>query len=433
VAGARLRSAPAVLLPGRSGEVIVELTAPPSAAATWVVTARPPDGGGLSLDAPTTLTVTLEPGTSGTAAFSVRADRPDAINGGRPWILQLRATSGEREETMTAAVAVPDPDLARRIDALEVRDDTTPRLVAWIVPDPCAADLDRRILRFPVRLLGRGIRVDETHTVDVTIDAPESLDASAVAGLSVLQGGRVLGAGTAGVVVTLDDRQTPLELEVELTSTGAAQAAARLTGPFLREPTEPRQADLFRLRPPRPGETAGTYRLSPDVVRLLMNALGGHAEPLGRRMHPLSGLGVGASLTVAFGLAGDPKPAEPAQTRAAALWIRWLASVDLELDLEARGRVESSGDGGHTVRVEVFDGTARRVNESEVVVTGLAAGAGEPAARLLARRRIERGAVSAPTEPSARGAIGRLKARLGGLWQRLGAGGPTAGRETPGT
>ena len=435
--GLRVRSAPAVLALGRSADVIVELAAARPGGSAWELSARAPAAGGLSLEPPATRTLTLEPGASTTIAFTVRADRPDALNRGEPWVIDVRATSGEHEETLPVAISVPDHDLAPSVDPLDVRDETTPTLLAWTAPEPCAADLGRRKLRFPIRLLGRGIRVDAAHPADVTVATPETLDTAAIASVSVVQGGRVLGTGTATVGVTLVDRETPIELEVDLTSHGVHQAEARFAAvgvPPLRERGEPGQPDLFRLRPPRAGETAGSYRVSPDVARLLLNPVAGHGEPLGRRMHPLSGLGVGASLTAAFGLAGEATPTESGRARAVALWMRWLALPDLDFDLEARGRVESSADGCHTVRVDVFDGWARRASESEVVVADAPREAGAAAAALLARRHIERVHVSAPaTASGGGGTIARFKTRLGDLWQRLSAPGSTAGRETPGS
>jgi hypothetical protein len=408
--------------------VIVALAASQPDGSTWELTARPPALGGLSLESAAARTLALEPGTSATVAFTVRADRPDAINNGEPWVLELRATSGKHEETLVVAIAVPEPEPAHGLDPLDVRDETTPHLLAWTAPEPCAADLAQRKLRFPVRLLGRGIRVDAAHPADVTVAAPETVDTVTITGLSVVQGGRVLGTGAAPVGVTLVDRETPIELEVALTSKGVAQIEARFAAvgaPPLRERTEPRQPDVFRLRPPRAAGAAGFYRVPPDVVRLLLNPIAGHGEPLGRRVHPLSGLGVGASLTAAFGLAGEPTPTEPGRARAAALWMRWLALPDLDFDLEARGRVESTADGGHTVRVETFDGWGRRASESEVVVADASVESGMAAAALLARRHIERAHASAGATPSAGGGtMARLKTRLRGLWQRLYAPGP---------
>src|SRR5262249_7585522 len=153
--------------------------------------------------------------------------------------------------------------VARDADPFDVTDATTVNLVAWTAPEPCAADFAQRRLRFPIRLLGRGIRVDAEHPVEVTVMAPESVDADAIAGLSVVQSGRVLAAGATTVAVTLTDREAPLELEVALTASGAAQAQARLaaTGaPFLRERPEPRQPDLFRLRLPHATSATGSYR-----------------------------------------------------------------------------------------------------------------------------------------------------------------------------
>jgi hypothetical protein len=346
--------------------------------------------------------------------------------------VEIRAASGGLEQALNVAIAVPDPDLARSVDPLDVRDATSAALVAWTAPEPCAADLAGRTLRFPVRLLGRGIRVDEAHPAEVIVPLPETLDADLIADLSVVQGGRVLGTGRAPV--TLVDRQTPIELEVTLTARGAAEAKARLgaaSGPPLRERREPLQPDLMRLRPPTAAGAAGTYRVPPDVVRLLLNPVAGHAEPLGRRAHPLQGLGVGASLTTAFGLAGEPDPTAPRRSRAVALWIRWVGAPDLASDLEARGRLLSSADGAHTVGVDLADGWARRISESEVVI---ADAFGAPAASdLLARRHIERPASPAAATPPGGGAIARAKARLGNLWQRWSPPGSTSDRETPGT
>jgi hypothetical protein len=274
----RLRSAPPALPPGGGGEVVVELTA----GGTWTVAALPPLAGGLSVEPPATRTLTVE--SRATVTFTVRADRPDTLNGGVPWVLALHASGGRREETLTVAIAVPDPDLVRSVDALDVTDETTARLVAWTAPEPCAADSARRMRRFPVRLLGRGIRVDPAHPAEVTIAPPESLEAAAIARLTVWQGGHALGSGTRALAVTLVDREAPIELEVEL-------ASRRPDVPFVRERGEALRSDLFRLRPPRPTGTAGCYRVPPDVVRLLMNPLAGGDEPLGRRMHPLSASG----------------------------------------------------------------------------------------------------------------------------------------------
>jgi hypothetical protein len=392
--GLRLRSAPAVLPLGRSAELVVEVATSRRDIATWELTARTSTAGGLSVDPPQARTLTLAPGESVTVTFTVRADRPDTVNGGEPWNVELRAVSGSDEAALNVAVSVPDPDLLRSGDPLDLRDATTPTLIAWTAPEPCATEFSRRRLRFPIRLLGQGIRVDAAHPVGVTVTTPESLDTGAIVGASVVQGGHVLGVGTVAVGVTLIDRTTPIELEVELTPAGAAQVEAhfRAAGtPPLRERREPDEPDLLRLRPPRAAGTPEHYRVPIDVVCLLLNPVAGQREPLGRRVHPLSGLGVGASLTAAFGLAGETNPTKPRRAHAAALWIRWLAFPDLDFDLGARGRVESSAGGGHIVRVEVFDGWGRRVSESEVAVAADASvRTAATASVLLARRHIER-------------------------------------------
>jgi hypothetical protein len=435
--GLRLRAAPTVLPLGRTADVVVELPEPPSSTREWTISACGPAGGGISVEPPAARTLTARSASSGRVIFSVRADLPAALNDGEPWLLEIRAKSAEHETALTVAIAVPDSDVAPSADPLDVRDETTPTLLAWTAPEPCAADVSARTLRFPVRLLGRGIRVDAAHPAAVTVAAPDGLDTRAIADVTVVQGPRALGAGRSTVVVTLIDRATPIELEVRLTPEGMSEAAARFaaTGaPPLRERDEPAWRDLLRLRPPRAAGRGDTYRVTPDLVRLLLNPVAGHHEPLGRRVHPLAGLGVGASLTAAFGLAGEEDPAAPDRSRAAALWIRWLTPPDLELELEARGRIVSAVDGCHTVRVEVIDGAGQWSSDAEVVIAGVGETAESAVAALLAGHRIERASASRRATPSGPAdTIARARSRLGDLWRRLSAPGSIAGRETPGS
>ncbi|HYW45902.1 MAG TPA: hypothetical protein VE959_23765, partial [Bryobacteraceae bacterium] len=229
----------------------------------------------------------------------------------------------------------------------------TPRLEASTIPQLCGGDPARGRYEFPVRLLGRGIRVDEEHPATVRIAAPACFSPADLRELRVTQDGETAGRELARSV-DFDPRHQPA-VTVQLTSRAslrlevvlrpeAVDAAQSWFGsdPAFYDPPEPPAPDLLRLRPPAvEGER---IRFSADLVRLLMHPVAGHAEPLGRRIHPLGGFSIAAALHAAG--AADAVPAR--------LKLRWLKPVDLQSDFLAEthdGTVRLRDDSGDLVAV----------------------------------------------------------------------------------
>ena len=104
-------------------------------------------------------------------------------------------------------------------------------------------------------------------------------------------------------------------------------------------------------------------RFFSDVVRLLMNPVAGHTEPLGRRVHPLGGLTLGVALTAAFRAAGEDRPEAPRETVPVRMKLRWLHEVDLQSTFVAETQAAAEG----TV-VRIHDDSGVLVAQAEVVM-----------------------------------------------------------------
>jgi hypothetical protein len=204
---------------------------------------------------------------------------------------------------------------------IEFLDYYTPVLEAYVEPRLCGGDWNAGRCEFPVRLLGRGIRVDAETPATVRVAAPALFSPEDIAELRVLCGERVIACERTFdpryqpvVIATLTDRCGPYRLEVRLRPERAAEALSCFDDAGFYEPPEPVEPDLFRCRPPQGS------RIWPDVVRLLMNPVAGHAEPLGRRLHPLGAFAMGAALTAAC---SDGAP--PVKMK-----LRWLREIALD-------------------------------------------------------------------------------------------------------
>ena len=126
-------------------------------------------------------------------------------------------------------------------------------------------------------------------------------------------------------------------------------------------PAESREPDLFRIRRPVPeGER---LRIFSDVVRLLMNPVAGHPEPLGRRAHPLGGLSFGAALTAAFRVAGEESPDAPRKTVPERVKLRRVREVDLQSSFVAEAQARGEG-----FAIRVYDDGGTLVAHGEVAV-----------------------------------------------------------------
>ena len=223
---------------------------------------------------------------------------------------------------------------------------------------------------FAVRLLGRGIRVDEGRPASVRIAAPPCFSPSELLEMRVTQAGREIAAKVdfdarhqPVVEATLTSRD-PLWLTVALRPEAIARALSWFEdaeGIGFYDPPESPEPDLLRLRPP--AIEGPRMRFFSDVARLLMNPVAGHWEPLGRRVHPLGGLTIGAALTAAFRAAGEDRPEAPRETVPLRMKLRWVHATDLQSSFVA----ETEAVGESTV-VRIHDDRGTLVTEAEVVV-----------------------------------------------------------------
>lgn len=276
----------------------------------------------------------------------------------------------------------PQVEFATATEALlEYLDYYTPVLdtytEAWLTGgDPASGRYE-----FAVRLLGRGIRVDEDWPAMVRIAAPACFSPAELLELRVTQAGREVAVEGGAAESCFDVRRqpvvtarltsrAPLRLEVVL----RPEAIARALGWFqdgdgieFHDPPESMEPDLFRVRPPV--IEGPRMRFFSDVVRLLMNPIAGHTEPLGRRVHPLGGLTLGAALTAAFRAAGEDRPDAPRETVPVRMKLRWLHEVDLQSTFVAEAQAAAEG-----TLVRIHDDSGALVAQAEVVVRKVEAG-----------------------------------------------------------
>jgi len=221
----------------------------------------------------------------------------------------------------------PTVEFATATEALlEYLDYYTPALDTYTEAPLIGGNPTAGYYEFHVRLLGAGIRVDDAHPATIRIAAPPCFSPADLATLRVWQDWKTIAEETTFddryqpvITVTLTSR-SPLRLEVILRPEAIAAALDCFPDLTFHEPPEPPQPDLFCVRPP---VVEGPHmRFYSDVVKLLMNPVAGHHEPLGRRVHPLGGLTLGIALAAALRNAGDAIPQR--------IKLRWLHETNLE-------------------------------------------------------------------------------------------------------
>jgi hypothetical protein len=265
----------------------------------------------------------------------------------------------------------PQVEFATATEALlEYLDYYTPVLDTYTEPLLTGGDPSSGRYEFAVRLLGRGIRVDDGHSATVQIAAPVCFSPSELLEMRVKQDGREIAAESAFdagfqpvVIATLTSR-APLRLEVVLRPEAIARALTWFQdadGIEFHDPPEAPEPDLFRVRPPV--IEGDRMRFFGDVVRLLMNPIAGHTEPLGRRVHPLGGLTLGAALTAAFRAAGENRPEAPRGVVPLRMKLRWLREVDLQSTFVAESQAA-----GEATAVRIHDDSGALVAQAEIVV-----------------------------------------------------------------
>ena len=230
----------------------------------------------------------------------------------------------------------PDVEFATATEALlEYLDYYTPLLEASTVPRLSGGDPAQGQYEFPVRLLGRGIRVDGEHPAAIAIAAPACFSPEDLLSLEVTQEGRPLARSCdfdprlqPAVTATLTSR-ADLRLSVALRPEAIAAAQEWFADAAFYDPPEFPAPDLLRLR------------TLADLVRLLMHPVAGNTEPLGRRIHPLGGLAIAAAL-------------HTGATNPTYLKLRWLKPIDLQSEFFAEtrnGTVRLRDDSGGLVAV----------------------------------------------------------------------------------
>lgn len=290
----------------------------------------------------------------------------------------------------------PEVQFATATRALvEYLDYYTPELEALVEPVACLADPAAGRYELPIRLLGRGIHVGPEAPARVRVVVPALVDPTEIEWARVCDGDSVL----AELESTGFDRQPELEVTVTARSGSLRlclqlrpEAVAALADcflaspqPRLAEPVEEVRGPLLRLEPP------GGGRYTADLLRLLMHPVAGHAEPLGRRLHPLGVLAMGICLTE--GLEGE-REVEPDPRRVLApgrLRLRWRKAIPMDATMRAsRRRLD---DGGWEVHVR--DHTGAVICDGQVWIAGRPADAPVPPAAAGEPRQPDAEAVRA--------------------------------------
>ena len=231
----------------------------------------------------------------------------------------------------------------------------------------CGGDPQAGRYEFAVRLLGRGTHVDEYHPCSVRIAAPLCFSPADLAELRIRQGDTVVASSSSfpagarpALTATLTSREpVPLELRLRPEVIGHALTWFRDNeGVVFHDLPEAHGPDLLHVYPPTPEPTLehGEFRFSGDVVRLLMNPVAGHREPLGRHTRPLTCYAIGAALTAAL--------KESAANVPVSLKLRLLHTLNPEQGFVAKAQVT---DG--FVEVQIREDIGTDLVSGEVVVT----------------------------------------------------------------
>lgn len=239
----------------------------------------------------------------------------------------------------------PEVEFATATEALvEYLDYYAPALQAYVAPVLCGGNPEAGFYEFSVRLLGRGIRVDELYPAEIQIRVPPLFRAPELESLRVTSGGDVLAEETAfdagrqpSVTVTLTRRVEDMRLEVRVRPQAVASLACWFSAARYAEPPEAARPPLFAWAAP------GEGRFPTDLLRLLMNPVAGGTEPLGRRIHPLGVFVMGAAISAAVEFEGESR--QPVR-----LQLRWRRAVSLS-DSEVRTNCAKIDQSRFEVRV----------------------------------------------------------------------------------
>jgi acyl-CoA thioesterase FadM len=298
----------------------------------------------------------------------------------------------------------PDVRFATATEALvEYVDYYSPDLDALVEPVACAASPAEGRYEFPVRLLGRGIHVGPEAPARVRVVLPSLIDPAELEWARLYDGERVLAEirdpgpdRQPGLEVTLTARPPGLRLCLQVREGAVAAFAVCFEAspaPRFVEPVEERRGPLLRLA------SSGGGRYTADLLRLLMNPVAGHAEPVGRRIHPLGVMAMGICLTEGLEAARDADRDTGRGLVPTHLGLRWRKAIPMDATmLASRRQLEDGGwevcvrdqtgavicDG--RVRLAERPGEARAAAPAAAGVARADAGAEADAVRVLTAR-----------------------------------------------
>ena len=259
----------------------------------------------------------------------------------------------------------PDVEFATASEALlEYLDYYSPTPLAYVEPMLSGGSPFQGHCEYPVRLLGRGIRVSLRHPARLRISAPPAFDPSDVARLRVwcdgaavaVEDGPFQSSARPAIAVELTKRPGQIHLEVQLQPWAIAGFSSLVSdGPAFSDPPEGPRPPLWQIRQP-----AG--RFSMDLVRLLMHPISGHDEPLGHRLHPLGAYPMGIAISAAKAEGGN---------RIRRLKLRWRHSASLDAVLTPATEHVDEG----RLHVRVTDEMGTTIVEGDVWIESRGEGA----------------------------------------------------------
>lgn len=242
----------------------------------------------------------------------------------------------------------------------------TPAPLAFVDPRFGAQEAEGGRCSLPITVLGRGIAVADEAPRTISVRLPAFVDPSPLDTVEILDGDTLLArenepaAGWAAARLAFP--YSPARAMPQLRfrprippSDSPWGVPSRALSDRRREKPEPLQPPLFRLVPPHDG----IY--STDLLRLLMNPIAGHAEPLGRRLHPLGVFLMGICMTEALAAEGDPDPGSEGR-RVSRLALRWRHPCPEDGTVIARRTRLDTG----IFAVTLYDQTGRLLCESMV-------------------------------------------------------------------
>jgi hypothetical protein len=242
---------------------------------------------------------------------------------------------------------------------LEFLDYYTPEPRA-VVTTPTAQGLDGSSALYDIRILGRGIPLDESHTHLLEVSAPPAFDIDELTELRVLDQGSVIATAAPrgdriSTITFRASKRRGYQLEL-LTRAVPAKLADPIIAPRpelwstesvrYEQPPEPEQSELFRLLQPAvlrkeaqgEGLAVGDvweWLYPIDLFRLLVHPLAGAGDPLGRRLHPYGRILEGMGVHAAMAMTGFHRPVEAT--------VRWTAPVEGKSDFRLRSEVTAVG------------------------------------------------------------------------------------------